>query len=97
MAVSNIATSRPAIAGLLKKYRDAGGKIIHVVHSVPAGTPVFTPGTPLEKEFEELTPANGEAVVVKNFPGSFAETDLDEKIKATGLKKLVLVGFMAHV
>lgn len=35
--------------------------------------------------------------MVKKFPGSFAETNLDDIVKKTGLKKLVLVGYMAHV
>ncbi|WOO77176.1 putative isochorismatase family protein YddQ [Vanrija pseudolonga] len=99
LAVTNTETSRPAIAALLEKYRAGGGHIVHVVHQVPEGTPVFTPGTELAEEFDELKPAGGpnETVVVKKFPGSFAETNLDDIVKKTGLKKLVLVGYMAHV
>lgn len=101
LAISNIKSSRPAIAALLERYRAANGHIVHVVHDVPEGTPVFTPGTSLAEEFEELRPKDGaganEKVVHKKFPGSFAETDLDAIVKATGLTKLVLVGYMAHV
>lgn len=46
-----------------------------------------------------MTPKAGEKVVTKKFPSSFAQTDLDEYLK--GLedvgKKIVLVGYMAHV
>lgn len=35
--------------------------------------------------------------MVKQFPGSFAATNLEDIIKKTGLNKLVLVGYMAHV
>ncbi|KAI0760331.1 Isochorismatase-like protein [Fomes fomentarius] len=100
LTVTNLSTSRPAIASLLQKYRKAGAHVAHVVHIVPDGTPVFTPGTPLADEFEELRPdpANpNEVVVKKKFPGAFAETTLDEVIKGTGLRKIVLVGYMAHV
>jgi nicotinamidase-related amidase len=31
------------------------------------------------------------------YPGSFAETRLDEVLKGWGVKKIVLVGYMAHV
>lgn len=96
LAVSNISTSRPAIASLLKKYRDANGKIVHVTHSTPEGAPVFTPGTELAEEFEELRPREGEKVVQKKYPGAFADTDLDEYLKGEGEqgKKVVLTGYM---
>jgi nicotinamidase-related amidase len=70
---------------------------VHIVHQTPAGAPVFTPETDLAKEFAELTPASGEKVISKNYPGSFTGTDLDEFIKKSGIKKLVLTGYMAHV
>ncbi|KAI8187135.1 hypothetical protein COL154_007922 [Colletotrichum chrysophilum] len=99
LAVSDVATSRKAIASLLQKYRSAGGSIVHVVHDTPAGAPVFTPGTRLSEEFEELAPKDGEKVVRKNFPGSFAGTDLQEHLEGKGEqgKKIVLTGYMAHV
>lgn len=64
---------------------------------MPAGAPVFTPGTDLAKEFSELTPKNGEKVISKQQPGSFTGTDLEEFLKSTGKSKLVLTGYMAHV
>lgn len=88
LKTENIASTRLAISSLLEKYRAAGGDVIHIVHQVPAGAPVFTPDTNLAKEFEELTPKNGEVVVTKNYPGSFASTDLEEEIKKTGKNKL---------
>ncbi|KAJ7089489.1 Isochorismatase-like protein [Mycena crocata] len=95
---SNIATSRPAIATLLQRFRAAGAPVAHVVHRTPDGAPVFTPGTALAEEFAELAPAGAaEFVVEKRFPGSFAETDLQARIEATRRRKLVLVGYMSHV
>jgi nicotinamidase-related amidase len=67
------------------------------VHRTPDGAPVFTPGTYLAEEFSELTPKSGEKVIVKQFPGSFTGTDLEEYIKSTGMNKVVLCGYMAHV
>ncbi|KAJ7187087.1 Isochorismatase-like protein [Mycena filopes] len=99
LAVSEpvLASTRPVIARLLEQYRAAGGAIVHVVHIVPDGAPVFTPGTPLAEEFAELAPRSGEPIVGKRFPGAFAETNLREVVEATGLRKIVLVGYMAHV
>lgn len=97
LAVTNPDSSRKAIASLVHKYRQANGNIVHVRHRVPEGAPVFTPGTRLAEEFEELAPREGEEVIYKQFPGSFAETTLHEHLESKGSKKLVLVGYMAHV
>lgn len=101
LKVENVAHSRQVIADILARYRRAGNgqNIIHVVHKVPNGAPVFTPGTALAQEFEELAPAAGEKVISKQFPSAFAETDLHAYLVHLGAvgKKLVLVGYMAHV
>ncbi|GMK55923.1 hypothetical protein CspeluHIS016_0209790 [Cutaneotrichosporon spelunceum] len=100
LKVTNIATSRPALQRLYERYRDAGGHVVHIVHQVAPGTPVFTPGTALAAEFPELQPkagATNEPVVGKKFPGSFCQTELNDVLTKTGKKKVVIVGYMAHV
>jgi nicotinamidase-related amidase len=94
LAVSDAPATRKAIASLLEQYRKANGKIVHVKHIVPEGAPIFTPNTQLAEEYEELTPKDGEKVIGKNHPSSFADTDLDEHLKGTGGNKIVLVGYM---
>lgn len=96
LKVSNAPESRKAIASLLEKYRAANGKIVHVVHQTPDGAPVFTPKTKLAEEFEELAPRQGEKVVTKHHPSSFAETDLHEYLGKEGSKKIVLTGYMVR-
>ena len=97
----DVANTRKANASLLEKYRAGGdGKnIVHVVHKVPTGAPIFTPDTPLAAEFDELVAKNGEKVVEKEKVSSFADTDLDQYLKGLGDrgKKIVLTGYMAHV
>lgn len=88
---SNTASSRKVIASLLQKYRQGNGKVVHVVHDTPDGAPVFTPGTKLAEEFEELAPKEGEKVIHKNYPSSFAGTDLHKHL---GGGKIVLTGYM---
>lgn len=88
---SNTASSRKVIASLLQKYRQGNGKVVHVVHDTPDGAPVFTPGTQLAEEFEELAPKDGEKVIHKNHPSSFAGTDLHKHL---GGGKIVLTGYM---
>lgn len=100
LKVSGSEESRKVIKSLLDKYRKGDGRnIVHVVHETPQGAPVFTPSTRLAEEFDELKPRDNEKVVTKHFPSSFAQTDLDEYLTSLGDrgKKIVLVGYMAHV
>lgn len=97
LKVTNAAASSKVIASLLEKYRAANGKVIHILHKTPEGAPVFTPNTSLSEPFPSLKPKDGEEVIWKNHPGSFAETNLEELLKKSDMKKVVLTGYMAHV
>lgn len=97
LKTANVSSTRKAISTLLEKYRSASAPLVHIVHHVPDGAPVFTPSTSLAEEFSELTPKAGEKVIGKQHPGSFTGTDLEEYIKSTGKKQVVLCGYMAHV
>ncbi|ESZ95784.1 putative isochorismatase family hydrolase [Sclerotinia borealis F-4128] len=97
LTVTNAETSGKVIASLLEKYRKANNKIIHILHKTPEGAPIFTPGTTLAEEFSDLTARDGEEVIWKLHPDSFADTNLDDILKGWGIKKLVITGYMAHV
>lgn len=96
LAVCDVEASRKVNASLLKKYRDAAAPIVHVVHETPAGAPLFTQGTPLADEMDELKPRGDEVVVTKNFPSSFTGTNLKEQLTKIGRNKLVLTGYMVR-
>ncbi|TYJ58408.1 hypothetical protein B9479_000954 [Cryptococcus floricola] len=93
----DVASTRKAISTLLTHYRKASAPLIHVVHQTPDGAPLFTPGTRLADEFDELKPVSGEPVVGKQHPGAFTGTNLQELLDKFGKKKVVLVGYMAHI
>jgi len=92
LAISNVKSSRAVIGDVLKKYRNAGGDVVHVMHHTPDGAPLFTSGTELEEEFPELKGGKGEKVIHKEHPSSFAGTDLKEHLDKIGKKKVVLAG-----
>lgn len=46
---------------------------------------------------ERVAPREGEPVIVKTFPNSFVQTDLDERLKAGSAQNLLLAGFMTHM
>ncbi|MFP2931603.1 isochorismatase family protein, partial [Pyxidicoccus sp. 3LG] len=71
--------------------------VFHVVHHGPAGSPIFDPQGPGSAIVPALTPRDGEAVVAKGLPNSFAGTDLHARIAATGRTELIVAGFMTHM
>ncbi|WWD16901.1 hypothetical protein CI109_101333 [Kwoniella shandongensis] len=105
LTTRNLESTRPAIRSVLDKYRSdenkhQGKNIVHVQH-IGGSAPIFTQDTPLFDEFEELRPASDsdEKIITKNYPSSFAGTDLEDYLKTLGDagKKVVLTGYMAHV
>lgn len=106
LATVDVETTRKNIALLLNRYRTnaapehSGKNIVHVVHQTSAQAPVFTTDTELAAEFSELQPTHGEKIIIKNYPSAFASTDLEDylgKLPGDLGKKVVLVGYMAHV
>jgi nicotinamidase-related amidase len=76
-------------------FRQRGLPVVHVRHeSVRPGSSFFLPGTPGAEINPLVAPAPGEVVVLKHFPNSFRETDLQAKLAALGVKNLVVAGMM---
>lgn len=84
------------IADLLAAARAAGAPIVHVAQKGRPGG-LFDPDSPAFQFAPQAVPRAGEAVVEKPLPNSFAKTDLDAKLQATGKKTLVIAGFMTHM
>jgi nicotinamidase-related amidase len=96
MELEGVQAALDEAATLLDRARTAGIPIIHVQHS-------DGPGSLYDVEGEsgaivpQVAPREGEPVVVKQYPNSFVETDLDERLKAVGASNLVVAGFMTHM
>ncbi|TWT90189.1 Streptothricin hydrolase [Pseudobythopirellula maris] len=82
--------------GLLERAREAGVPVFHIQHDAGPGSP-YDLTAPCGQIAEPVAPREGEPVVVKNFPDSFASTDLGDRLQAAGCKNLVLAGFMSHM
>lgn len=85
------------IKRLLEKGRAKGVPIFHIVHHTAPGAPVFAPDSPMSKIIDAVKPEGDEAVVSKQLPSAFVNTDLDKFLKETGRKELVIAGFMTHM
>jgi nicotinamidase-related amidase len=72
--------------------------IFHVQHI--ASSPeigFFLPNTEGAEIHETVLPLEHENIIVKNFPNSFLKTDLESKLRAKGVTKVVVVGMMTHM
>lgn len=82
----------------IRQFRDKKLPIIHVRHlSVRPGSTFFLPGTKGAEIHSLVAPKGGETVVEKNFPNSFRNTGLDQLLKDSGVKNLVVAGMMTHM
>lgn len=95
--LSGIDESLVEIKKLLSRARAASVPVIHVVHHTQPGAPIFAPDSPLSDIIDSVKPVDNELVIRKNLPSAFVNTELEQFIAQTGLKELVLAGFMTHM
>lgn len=81
---------------LLDRARALNIPVIHIVHDAGEGTP-YDVRAPIGAIADIVAPVEGESVVTKQFPNSFVQTELDEKLKELGITNIVLAGFMTHM
>lgn len=89
----------PALAEcrkLLDRFRAAGRPVFHIQHDAGAGSP-YDINAPIGQIADVVSPLANEPVIIKSFPNSFVQTDLDERLKQAGVENLILTGFMSHM
>ena len=96
MELEGVQAALDEAAALLDRARSAGIPIIHVQHSDGPGSLYDIEGE-IGAIVTRVAPRDGEAVVTKQYPNSFVETDFDDKLKAVGASNLVIAGFMTHM
>ena len=96
MQLENVEPALQEVAALLKRFRDAGRPVIHIMHDAGAGTP-YDISAPIGQIADLVAPLDGETVIVKTFPSAFEQTELDSALKTLGVKNVVYVGFMTHM
>ena len=96
MELEGVQAALDEAEALLDRARSAGIPIIHVQHSDGPGSLYDVDGDS-GAIVARVAPRDGEAVVVKQYPNAFVDTDFDEKLKAVGASNLVIAGFMTHM
>lgn len=96
MELEGVQAALDEAATLLDRARTAGIPIIHIQHSDGPGSLYDVDGR-TGAIVDRVAPRAGESVVVKAYPNSFVETDLEARLKGLDASNLVLAGFMTHM
>lgn len=80
------------IARLLAAWRGAGRPIIHVRHDSTEPDSTYRPGGPGHAFKPQARPLPDETVLAKRVNSAFIGTDLESRLRATGVRTLVVCG-----
>ena len=80
------------IADLIAAFRDRGAPIFHIRHEGTKPTSSFLPGGTGYAVKDEAREISGEPVIVKRVNSAFIGTDLEGRLRAADIKRLVICG-----
>lgn len=85
-----------ATQDILGRFRNQGAPIIHIQHQGKPGG-----AFDLEQDRGQIdtrvAPIDGEDVILKGLPNSFAGTNLQDRLQNIGRTNLIIVGFQTHM
>lgn len=84
------------IKDLLEDFRKQDLPVIYIRHESIQGT-FFIPNTDGVQIHNDIKPLDTETVIVKHYPNSFYETNLQNKLIENGVMELVVCGMMTHM
>ncbi len=85
-------------AWALNLFRRRGLPAVFVQHvSLGEDASFFLPGSQGVQLHDALCPSGAEPTIVKHFPDSFQQTDLQERLQALSIDRLVICGMMSHM
>ncbi len=96
MALEGVEPALQQTKLLLEKARTLKVPVIHIQHDSGEGTP-YDIRSYIGQIADVVAPIAGEDVITKHYPNSFVGTNLDDVLKAHGIKNIVLAGFMTHM
>ena len=85
------------IRELIDESRKCDRPVIYIQHINPPDDYFFLEGTHGVEISERISPEDGDKIIVKHFPNSFLETELDEYLKSLGVDTLIVCGMMTHM
>ncbi|MGH8779694.1 cysteine hydrolase family protein [Paraburkholderia sp.] len=80
------------VATLLAAWRNTRRPVFHIQHRSPRPESLFHPERPGFAVKPEAVPLPGEPVIYKDVNSAFIGTDLEQRLRASGIETLVIVG-----
>jgi len=82
----------------IETSQSAGATVVYVQHAVlKPERGIFLPGSHGFELHARLRPRANDPRVVKNYPGSFSKTDLENTLRQRGVDTIVISGYMTHM
>ena len=85
------------IQKLIAESRTCGRLVVYIQHFNPPDDTFFLEGTFGAEILERIRPQPGDKVIIKRYPNSFLETELDAYLKSLQVDTLVVCGIMTHI
>ena len=85
------------IQELIMESRAIRRPIVYIQHINPPDDTFFLEGTPGVEISDRIRPEKGDKVIVKHYPNSFLETELDAYLKSLKVDTLIICGMMTHM
>jgi len=83
---------------ILRRFRRNNAfTVIHIQHNSGVGSGFMEEGTWGAQIHDNLTPLENEVVITKRQVSSFADTNLEEVLRARNIKRIVVVGMQTNV
>ncbi len=83
---------------ILDKFRKEQLPVIFIQHIATRPDAIFfLPNTEGAEIHKNVKPLDAEKIIIKHFPNSFRETELQQYLKELGVNELVICGMMTHM
>jgi nicotinamidase-related amidase len=92
----NNPTAERNIAQLLKGWRRSGRPIFHIRHDSTRPSSTYRPGQPGNEFKPEARPASTEPIIAKRVHSAFIGTDLEGRLRSSGISTLVVAGVITN-
>ena len=85
------------IQELIAESRKCDRPVVYIQHINPPDDYFFLDGTYGAEISDRIRPEPGDKVIIKHYPNSFLETELDSYLKGLGVTTLIVCGMMTHM
>lgn len=81
---------------LIERADAEGTAVYHIQHVTPAGSPVFAEDSETSAFHRDSEPAANHVILRKSSVSVFPTTDIDQRLKQSGVDTLIITGLMTH-